>query len=217
MKPVVVGIAGGSGSGKTTLSRAVVEALGGAQRVTYICHDYYYRDLSHLPIEQRAKTNFDHPDALETSLLVKQLEVLKAGGAADVPMYDFTVHSRKEETTRAEGRGVIIVEGILIFAHAELRDLLDVKIFVDTEPDIRFIRRMQRDIAERNRTADEVVAQYLATVRPMHELFVTPSKKFCDMIVPDGLNPVVLEMLVAKLRPLVEPLELGVEAASGGK
>ncbi|CAM9809142.1 unnamed protein product, partial [Ectocarpus sp. 8 AP-2014] len=105
---------------------------------------------------------------------------------------------------RAEGRGVIIVEGILIFAHAELRDLLDVKIFVDTEPDIRFIRRMQRDIAERNRTADEVVAQYLATVRPMHELFVTPSKKFCDMIVPDGLNPVVLEMLVAKLRPLAE-------------
>ncbi|CAM9708780.1 unnamed protein product [Pylaiella littoralis] len=202
--PIVVGIAGGSGSGKTTLSRAVVDALGGAEKVTYICHDYYYKDLSHLPTEDRAQTNFDHPDALETSLLVGHLAVLKAGGSADVPTYDFTIHSRTSQTIRAEGKGVIIVEGILIFAHPDLRDLFDVKVFVDTEPDIRFIRRMQRDISQRNRTADEVVAQFLATVRPMHELFVTPSKKFCDMIVPDGFNPVVLDMIVAKLRPHAE-------------
>eukprot|EP00903_Cladosiphon_okamuranus_P019228 g17682.t1 len=203
-KPIVVGIAGGSGSGKTTLSRAIVEALGGSQHVTYICHDYYYKDLSHLAVEERAKTNFDHPNALETSLLVQQLAVLKAGGSADVPTYDFTVHSRTKETMRAEGKGVIIVEGILIFTDPELRDLLDVKVFVDTEPDIRFIRRMQRDIAERGRTVNEVVDQFLGTVRPMHELFVTSSKKHCDMIVPDGLNPVVLDMIVAKLRPHTE-------------
>ncbi|CAM9345419.1 unnamed protein product [Scytosiphon promiscuus] len=142
--------------------------------------------------------------------MCSQLAVLKAGGSADVPVYDFTVHGRAQETIRAEGKGVIIVEGILIFADPALRDLLDVKIFVDTEPDIRFIRRMQRDIAERNRTADDVVTQYHGTVRPMHELFVAPSKtrtkKFCDIIVPDGLNPVVLDMIVAKLRSHVKPV-----------
>ncbi|CAN0016489.1 unnamed protein product [Laminaria digitata] len=174
-KPIVVGIAGGSGSGKTTLSRALVSALG-ARNVTYICHDYYYRDLSHLPKEERAKTNFDHPDALETTLLVKQLEVLKSGGAVDVPIYDFAVHTRARETMRAEGKGVIVVEGILIFCDPCLRDLLDIKVFVDTEPDIRFIRRMRRDIAERNRTAEDVATQFLNTVKPMHDLFVTPSK-----------------------------------------
>ncbi|CAM9523710.1 unnamed protein product, partial [Sphacelaria rigidula] len=175
MKPILVGIAGGSGSGKTTLSRAIVSALG-AENVTYICHDYYYRDLSHLAVEERATQNFDHPDALETILMVEQLAQLKAGGEVDLPSYDFSSHTRAPATVRTVAKKVIIVEGILIFCEPELRKLLDVKIFVDTEADIRFIRRMQRDIAERNRTAGDVVVQYMETVRPMHELFVAPSK-----------------------------------------
>ncbi|CAN0142793.1 unnamed protein product [Discosporangium mesarthrocarpum] len=196
---IVVGVAGGSGSGKTTLSKAVVKALG-SDSVTHICHDSYYRNLSHLPLEARGKTNFDHPSSLETSLLVNHLKELKAGRPVEVPVYDFSTHTRTAHTVRTLGKRVILVEGILIFSEPELVEQMDIKIFVDTVPDLRLIRRMQRDVAERGRTHEEVVSQYLATVRPMHDEFVEPSKRYCDFIVPEGLNPVVLEMVVSRLQ-----------------
>jgi len=167
MKPIIIGVAGGTGSGKTTVSVAILERVG-RERITYIQHDSYYKDLSHLPLEERHKINFDHPDALDTNLLVEHLKRLQAGSLIEVPIYDFTTHTRKGETRRVEPRAVTLVEGILIFADKALRDLMDVKIFVDTDADIRFLRRLQRDITERGRTLESVIRQYLETVRPMH-------------------------------------------------
>lgn len=199
MKPIVIGVSGGTGSGKTTVVQVILERVG-AERIAYIQHDSYYRDQSHLPPAERARVNFDHPDALETELLVEHVRHLLAGQAVEVPVYDFTTHTRTERTHHVEPQRVILVEGILIFAEPALRDLMDVKIYVDTDADIRFIRRVQRDIAERGRTMKSVIEQYLTTVRPMHLEFVEPSKRYADVIIPEGgFNVVALDMVVARV------------------
>jgi uridine kinase len=201
--PVVIGIAGGSGSGKTTLSKLVLERIG-SDYIAYIPHDAYYKDLSHRSLEQRAAVNFDHPDSLDTELLIVHIQQLRRMEAIDLPVYDFKTHTRIPITRLIEPRPVILVEGILIFAEADLRKNLDVKIFVDTDADLRFIRRLERDIIERGRTVESVIHQYLATVRPMHLEFVEPSKRYADLIVPEGgLNAVAMEMVVARLEALL--------------
>jgi uridine kinase len=198
--PVVIGVAGGSGSGKTTVVRRIVESLG-EERVTLLEHDRYYRDRSQLRLEERAALNYDHPDALETDLMVTHLGDLRAGRAVDVPLYDFTRYVRTGATERAIPRRAIIVEGILIFADAALRSLMDVKVFVDTDDDTRFIRRLQRDVAERGRTMQSVIDQYLNTVKPMHLEFVEPSKRYADIIIPQGgHNVVAIDMLLTLIR-----------------
>lgn len=199
-KPYVIGIAGGTGSGKTTFSRELVASLM-TNRIVYISHDSYYRDLSNLPFSERVKVNFDHPDSLETDLLIKHLETLCRGEAVDIPVYDFVQHTRSQEVEHIEPKPVILVEGILIFAVKELRDLMDMKIFVDTDADIRFMRRLTRDIEERGRSLKSVCDQYINVVRPMHEAFVEPSKVYADIIVPrGGHNFAALDMVAAKVR-----------------
>ena len=200
---MVVGIAGGTGSGKTTLAGLILEALGRDQ-ITYLPHDAYYREQKHLALEERAKVNYDHPDSLETELLVKHIKALEDGQAIEMPVYDFTRHNRKSETVHVIPHRVILVEGILIFAEKELRKLFDMKIYVDTDADIRFIRRLKRDIEERGRTVQSVIDQYLRTVRPMHLEFVENSKRYADIIVPEGgLNTVALDMVIARLQSLL--------------
>jgi uridine kinase len=204
MEPVIIGVAGGTGSGKTTVAREILKRAG-TDQITLIQHDAYYRDLGDLPPAQRAMQNFDHPDALENSLLIAHLKNLKAGQPVEVPVYNFTTHTRTNETTRVEPRRVILVEGILIFADAALRATMDVKIYVDTDADIRFIRRLKRDLAERGRTMESVIHQYLATVRPMHEEFVEPSKRYADVIIPEGgFNEVAIDMVAARIKALLE-------------
>lgn len=203
---IVIGIAGGSGSGKTTLSKAVYDELG-EESVTFISHDSYYKDLSHLCIEERANNNFDHPDSLDTGLLVEHVEALRAGYAVEVPIYDYSTHSRTKQTEHVLPRPVILVEGILIFSDEALQQLMDIKIFVDTDDDIRLIRRLQRDTVERGRTVESVVNQYIKTVRPMHLEFVEPSKRNAHLIVPVGLNSVALGLLVSHLRTAIEEFE----------
>jgi uridine kinase len=201
--PLVIGIAGGSGSGKTTLAEIVLERVG-KERIAYIPHDAYYKDLSHLEPKQRITVNFDHPDSLETDLLVEHIQALKLGQLIEMPVYDFKSHTRKNETITILPKQVIMVEGILIFADRLLRQVMDVKVFVDTDPDIRVIRRLKRDIQERGRTMEMVLQQYLLTVRPMHLEFVEPSKRYADVIVPEGgLNAVAMEMVVARLESLL--------------
>lgn len=201
---LVIGVAGGSGSGKTTVANVVRERVG-AQRIAYLPHDAYYKDLSHLPPVQRSQVNFDHPDSLENELLIEHIQCLKRGESVELPIYDFTTHSRTEKTIQVEPKAVILVEGILIFAEPRLRPLFDVKIFVDTDADIRFIRRLQRDITERGRTTESVIEQYLKTVRPMHLEFVEPSKRYADVIIPEGgFNTVALDMVVARILRLLE-------------
>jgi uridine kinase len=200
---MVVGIAGGSGSGKTTLADLIIKSMGD-EKIAYIPHDAYYRDQKHLPFEERVKVNYDHPDSLETDLMIRQVSQLMEGRAIEMPVYDFTIHNRKAATIHIEPKPVILVEGILIFTEKALRDLFDAKIFVDTDPDIRFIRRLTRDIEERGRTVPSVVDQYLRTVRPMHLEFVEPSKRYADIIVPEGgLNVVALDMVIARLQALL--------------
>lgn len=201
--PLVIGIAGGSGSGKTTLAQIIRDRVG-MQRIAYLPHDAYYKDLSNLPPNQRIAVNFDHPDSLETELLTQHILTLKKYLPVDLPVYDFKNHIRTQDTIHVSPRSIIMVEGILIFSDASLRKLLDVKIYVDTDSDIRFIRRLERDIAERGRTTESVVHQYLTTVRPMHLEFVEPSKRYADVIVPEGgLNTVAMEMVVARLESLL--------------
>jgi uridine kinase len=203
MDPVVVGVAGGTGSGKSTVAREILRRAG-TDLISLIQHDAYYKDLGDLPAAQRTMQNFDHPDALDNDLLIAHLLELKAGRAVDVPVYDFTTHTRTSETRRVGPNRVILLEGILIFADVTLRRLMDVKIYVDTDADIRFIRRLERDIAERGRTMDSVIRQYLATVRPMHQEFVEPSKRYADVIIPEGgFNEVAMEMIAARLRALL--------------
>ncbi len=202
--PLVIGIAGGSGSGKTTVANVILERVG-RDRIAYLPHDAYYRDLTDLPPNQRAEINFDHPDSLETSLLIEHIQRLKQWQPIDLPVYDFTTHTRTSRTIRVEPKRVIIVEGILIFAEPALRALFDVKIFVDTDPDIRFIRRLQRDITERGRTTESVIKQYLSTVRPMHLDFVEPSKRYADVIIPEGgMNTVALDMVISRIQALLQ-------------
>ena len=202
MTPLVIGVAGGSGSGKTTVVRKILEALQDT-RVPVLEHDRYYRDRNELRLEERAALNYDHPDSLETDLMVRHLVDLRAGRSIEAPVYDFARHARKDETeTIAAGRA-IIVEGILIYTDAALRSLMDVKVFVDTDDDIRFIRRLQRDIGERGRTVQSVIDQYLGTVKPMHLDFVEPSKRYADIIVPQGgHNAVAIDMLLTLIRGL---------------
>lgn len=205
--PLVIGIAGGTGSGKTTVAQAILNRSG-PERVAFIQHDSYYKDLSALPPAQRATTNFDHPHSLETELMVAHIRALKAGKAIDVPLYDFTTHTRTEQTVRVEPRPVILVEGILLFVDATMRALCDIKLFVDTDSDIRFIRRLQRDIAERGRTTESVIAQYHATVRPMHLEFVEPSKRYADLIIPEGgLNEVAMDVVMARIEAKLREFE----------
>lgn len=201
--PLVIGIAGGSGSGKTTVAQEILQRVG-PDRIAYIQHDSYYKDLTGLPPAQRAEVNFDHPNSLETELLTSHIEQLRAGKAIEVPIYDFSNHSRTDKSFSVNPRGVIVVEGILIFADAALRALFDVKIFVDTDADIRLIRRLQRDITERGRTAESVIKQYQSTVRPMHLEFVEPSKRYADVIIPEGgFNAAALDMVVARIESLL--------------
>jgi uridine kinase len=201
--PFLIGIAGGTGSGKTTVANAIVKRVG-EERIAILSHDSYYRDFVDLPKDILDRQNFDHPDSLESELLVRHLKALKQGMVVETPIYDFKVHRRATETRRVEPRKVILVDGILIYAEPELRKLFDVKIYVDTDADIRFIRRLKRDIAERGRTVASVVAQYESTVRPMHMEFVEPSKRYADLIVPEGgENTVALDFLFARLRELL--------------
>jgi uridine kinase len=202
--PIVIGIAGGSGSGKTTVANVILRRVG-ADRIAYLPHDAYYRELKHLPYARRVEVNFDHPDSLESELMTQHIIQLKTWQPIDLPVYDFTTHSRTSQTIRVEPQRVILVEGILIFAEKELRELFDVKIFVDTDPDIRLIRRLQRDITERGRTTDSVINQYLRTVRPMHLEFVEPSKRYADVIIPEGgFNEVAMGMVTTRIEALLK-------------
>jgi uridine kinase len=200
---IVIGVAGGSGSGKTTVVRSIVRSLGKGE-VTVVHHDSYYRDASHLSLEERQSINYDHPDALETELLVEHLLQLRSGHAVEVPEYDFTTHSRQAATEKAEPRKVIILDGLLILWDERLRKLMDIKVFVDTDADLRFIRRLSRDIEQRGRKPEWVIKQYLATVRLMHLEFVEPSKRYADLIVPQGgENHVAVDMLLTKVRSIL--------------
>lgn len=201
--PVIIGIAGGTGSGKTTVAKSIYGQVG-TDRIAWISHDSYYRNFDALSAEERHRINFDHPDSLETELLVRHLDVLCKGSSVEVPLYDFTTHARRTETQRVEPRKVVIVEGILVLAEPELRKRIDIKLYVDTPADIRFVRRLMRDITDRGRTVESVVDQYVKTVRPMHEEFVEPSKRYADLIIPEGgENQVALDAIVARVEHLL--------------
>ena len=214
-RPLVIGVAGGTGSGKTTISRAILSYVG-SERIAYLQHDAYYRDLSHLPLEERRTRNFDHPDALEDEILLAHVRQLLTGQSVEMPVYDFSHYVRLPRTVHVDPRPVILVEGILILVNPELRRAMDIKIYVDADADIRFIRRLERDIQERGRSLRSVVDQYLQTVRPMHLEFVEPSKRYADIIVPAGqgatvaagapseaLNTVALEMICARIERML--------------
>jgi uridine kinase len=197
-RPLVIAVAGGSGSGKTTVARAIEAAVH--RDSVLVEQDAYYKDLSHLPLEERKKVNFDHPDAFDTELMIAQLRLLLSGQAIDRPTYDYPAHTRAAATVRVEPRDVILVDGILLFADARLRPLFDIKVYVDVPDDVRFIRRLQRDVVERGRTMDSVIQQWLTTVRPMHLEFVEPSKRYADIILPEGgLNRIGIETIVARV------------------
>ena len=199
MACLMIGIAGGSGSGKSTLTKRLQEIFG--DDVTVIKHDDYYKALDDMPFEERCKQNYDHPDAYDTPLMIEHLKELKAGRAVECPVYDFKVHNRSDRIRKVEPTHVIVVDGILIFAEPELRRLFDIKLFVDTDADVRVLRRIRRDAEERGRSLDSVINQYLNTVKPMHEAFVEPSKKYADLIIPNGgKDPVVLEILEQRIR-----------------
>ncbi len=202
---IVIGVAGGTGSGKTTVSEQILERVG-RDRIAYIQHDSYYKELDHLPMKERAKVNFDHPDALDTDLFIKHLRKLRGGKSVKVPIYNFTTHTRNpEDMRRVAPQPIILVEGILIFVEKELRDLIDIKIYVDTDADIRFIRRLERDIKERGRSIESVIEQYITTVRPMHLEFVEPSKRYADIIIPSGgHNVVALNMVTAHIEEMLD-------------
>ncbi len=203
-KPIVFGTAGGTASGKTTVARTVLTSVG-AEKIAYLPHDAYYRHSPHLSLEERSQVNYDHPNSLETDLLIHHVEELLAGRPIQMPIYDFKTHSRREETKIVEPSPIIFVDGILILVNGRLRDLMDIKLYVDTDADVRFIRRLKRDMEERGRSLDSVVKQYLGTVRPMHLEFVEPSKRYADIIIPHGgLNKVAMQMVVAQLQAMLK-------------
>jgi uridine kinase len=205
--PITIGVAGGSGSGKTTVARGILERIG-ADKIAYLPHDAYYHDLGDLPREQRARLNFDHPDSLDTELFIKHINMLRNYEPVPVPIYDFTTNSRTDEVRIVQPHRIILAEGILLFTEAHLREIFDVRIFVDTDDDVRFIRRLQRDTHERGRTIDSVINQWLQTVRPMHLKFVEPSKRYAHVIIPEGgLNEVAMEMVIARIQKLLELLK----------
>ena len=197
---MIIGISGGTGSGKTTVANRILESVR-ADEVVFIQQDLYYRNLKDMPLDYRNQANFDHPDALDNDLLIAHLKKLKSGEPVELPIYDFRTHTRLPATTRIESKPIVILEGILIFAEPRLREQLDIKVFVDTPDDIRFIRRLRRDIAERGRTLDSVIDQYIATVRPMHIQFIEPSKRYADVIIPEGgYNLVSIDLISGKIR-----------------
>jgi len=203
-EPIVFGVAGGTASGKTTVAETILDAVGASQ-AAYLPHDAYYRDMIHLPLEDRARLNYDHPESLETELLISHVEQLIDGQSVEVPIYDFTEHRRTAMTRTVEPSPIILIDGILIFTNPQLRELMDIKVYVDTDADIRFIRRLQRDMNERGRSLDSVIEQYMGTVRLMHMEFVEPSKRYADVIVPfGGLNRVAMDMVVAQLTVLLQ-------------
>ncbi|MGB1253215.1 MAG: uridine kinase [Candidatus Promineifilaceae bacterium] len=202
-KPIVFGVAGGTASGKTTAADEILRVIG-AEHISFLPHDAYYRHNIHLNLEQRTQVNYDHPDSLETELLVQHVVQLLNGEVIERPVYDFVNHLRSAETVTVQPQSIILVEGILIFAEPALRALMNIKLFVDTDADVRFIRRMSRDVNERGRSLDSVIDQYLTTVRPMHLEFVEPSKRYADVIVPEGgLNKVAIDMVVSRLLALL--------------
>ena len=199
METMIIGIAGGTGSGKTTLTLGLKERFGDSVSILY--HDNYYKAHDDMPYEERCKLNYDHPDAFDTARLVSDLEALRRGERVESPTYDYTVHNRAEETVEVNPAPVILVEGILIFVEPALRDLMDIKIFVDTDADVRILRRIMRDVKKRGRSLDSVVKQYLTTVKPMHEQFVEPSKRYADIVVLEGgHNLVALDMIIGRIR-----------------
>lgn len=205
---MIIGICGGTGSGKTTIAKKIIETVG-KEKVVLIEQDSYYRNLADMPLDERHQANFDHPDSIDSEMLANHLKRLKLGQPIDMPIYDFKTHTRSPKTERVEPKPVVIVEGILIFAEPKILELLDVKIYVDTPDDIRFIRRLQRDITERGRTVESVIEQYLKTVRPMHFEFVEPSKRFADIIIPEGGNTEIgIEFICSKIREEIEKVSL---------
>ncbi len=206
---LVIGVAGGTASGKTSVVNAILDRVG-RNRIAHIQHDSYYKDLSHLSLEERRRLNFDHPDALDTPLLIQHLKDLRQGRPIEVPTYNFATYCRLPETQQVRPLPVVIVEGILILAEPALRDLIDLKIYVDTDADLRLIRRLKRDIAERERTVESVIEQYMATVRPMHLEFVEPSKRYADVIIPrGGQNVAALELVTARILSMLDNAEHG--------
>lgn len=201
-RPVIIGIAGGSGSGKTTIAQAVIDRVG-SDRIALIQHDAYYRDNPHLTFEERAAINYDHPDSLETELLIEHLRRLRSGRSIRRPVYDFALHARTDETVVVEPEPVVIVEGILVLVEPELREIMDLRIYIDTDGDLRVLRRLQRDLLERGRSVESVVGQYLGSVRPMHLQFVEPSKRYADIIVPEGYNENAVGTVTAMIRNVV--------------
>ncbi|WP_294350875.1 uridine kinase [uncultured Clostridium sp.] len=203
-KPILIGITGGSGSGKSTIANELYEDFGG-ENIAMVQQDAYYKDQSHLTMDERTKTNYDHPRAFDNTLLVEHLKALKEGKAIQKPIYDFTIHNRAKETELVEPKEIIIVEGILILEDERIRDLLDIKIFVDTDADVRIIRRLLRDVEERGRTVESVVDQYLTVVRPMHTQFTEPTKKYADIIIPEGgRNKVAIDILTTKMKDIIK-------------
>lgn len=199
----VIGVAGGSGSGKTTVSQHIQSAIGATQ-IAYLQHDSYYCDNGHLPWEERIRQNYDHPDSLDTQLLIQHIQQLQQGQAINAPIYDFNTHSRSKQKQRVESAPVLLIEGILIFVEKELRSLMDMRIFVDADADIRFIRRLLRDVHERGRSLESIIGQYTSTVRPMHLEFVEPSKRYADVIIPEGGgNRVAMEMIISRIQAIL--------------
>lgn len=211
-KPLIIGVGGGSGSGKTTVVRHILHGIG-EKNIQLLQHDSYYRDLSHLPLEERMKQNFDHPASLETELMIRHVDALKNGYQVDIPVYDFAAHTRSEETESITPKEIILLDGILIFTEPELRKQMDIKIFVDTDGDVRLLRRIKRDIMERGRDLEGVMSQYERYVRPMHLEFVEPSKRYADVIIPrGGENQVALEMVIATIREKLVAIQTQAES-----
>ena len=203
MTPLVIGIAGGSGSGKTTLADRVAGRFG--DRIALLRHDDYYKPTRHLSVEERAALNYDHPSAFDTALLVRHLDALRQGEAVDTPLYDYATHDRKAQTRRVEPKAVVVVEGILILEDPDLRERFDLKVYVDTDADVRILRRIRRDVEERGRSLDSVIRQYLTTVKPMHEAFVAPSRRHADVIIPEGgNNPAAYGMLFDRISAFLD-------------